>query len=597
MTDTPLTYQSDETAAKADFTITQEFTRENIELKTVYTNAYSNDDILNLNVKTDAATGNVITPNVADVHRVRIGYTKVSDAGTFEIKLNDGTTIAAAAVNDSNYQPGDDEAAFNAATGEILLGENVYKQLYASDGFSFTYRKDNFAKGDLNPVMYYDCVDNNPDNAGVVYTKKTEDIEYNINFSQKLKVNTEANEVFNMYLGRDIDDLITSVNNVIDIEAQLEKVEGMLKQDIYSDKDSQSKLNSIKEGLTKQNELAKEEMKNRFEYCVGTMQGYQEQASLAKADAGNRMTRLNLTKSRLTEQKTNFTNLKSENEDIDLEDQQQDADESKGHNSGHIAEANPLEQQYRENRNHAANAAAYHGDQIHGTQYGATVIGGSRFCNHHANIVQGNPPAAQIQAVENTHQIGRRSLPCGNIEADEAAHSQSTANADDGLSAQLVAYEACANDQCGIQEGIDQQCFVDGFGGHAKVRHNGFGEAGDGGAAQRECGTDHGKPKQLLVLEQMTQRMEHAGFVLLNLCLLRFLLFPGQFFHFGVTQFIGGLQIRDPLIQEGFGLPGNHQREDGNSDGDQSRQEIHTSPQRCVGAHDGTSQHGDQNDA
>ena len=108
--------------------------------------------------------------------------------------------------------------------------------------------------------------------------------------------------------------------NVIDIEAQLEKVEGMLKQDIYSDKDSQSKLNSIKEGLTKQNELAKEEMKNRFEYCVGTMQGYQEQASLAKADAGNRMTRLNLTKSRLTEQKTNFTNLKSENEDIDLEE-------------------------------------------------------------------------------------------------------------------------------------------------------------------------------------------------------------------------------------------------------------------------------------
>ena len=93
MTDTPLTYQSDETAAKADFTITQEFTRENIELKTVYTNAYSNDDILNLNVKTDAATGNVITPNVADVHRVRIGYTKVSDAGTFEIKLNDGTTL------------------------------------------------------------------------------------------------------------------------------------------------------------------------------------------------------------------------------------------------------------------------------------------------------------------------------------------------------------------------------------------------------------------------------------------------------------------------------------------------------------------------
>ena len=32
------------------------------------------------------------------------------------------------------------------------------------------------------------------------------------------------------------------------------------------------------------------------------------------------MTRLNLTKSMLTEQKTNFQNLKSQNEDIDLEE-------------------------------------------------------------------------------------------------------------------------------------------------------------------------------------------------------------------------------------------------------------------------------------
>lgn len=319
MTDTPLTYQSDEDAADVDFTITQSFTRDDLETKKVYTNAYTNEDILNLDVKTDAS-GNIITPNVADVHRVRIAYSEVDDAGPFEIVMADGTTIAAATTTDSNYQPGDDEVVFNASTGELLLGQNVYNQLYASDGFSFTYRKDNFIKGDLNPVMYFDCVDNNPDNAGVVYNKVNEDIEYNINFSQKLKVNTEANEAFNIYLGRDIDDLITSVNNVIDLEKQIEQVEGMLEQDQYSDAESQSKLNSIKEGLTKQKELAEEEMTNAFERGVGKMQDYQEQTSLAKADVGNRMTRLNLTRSRLTEQKTNFTNLKSQNEDIDIEE-------------------------------------------------------------------------------------------------------------------------------------------------------------------------------------------------------------------------------------------------------------------------------------
>ena len=61
-------------------------------------------------------------------------------------------------------------------------------------------------------------------------------------------------------------------------------------------------------------------MTKAFEKGLGQMQKYQEQISNAKADVGNRVTRLNLTKARLTEQKTNFTNLKSENEDIDLEE-------------------------------------------------------------------------------------------------------------------------------------------------------------------------------------------------------------------------------------------------------------------------------------
>lgn len=318
MTDKPLNYQSDEEAADLDYTITQKFTRDDLSIKKVYTNAYSNDDILNLNVHTDAGTGNVITPNVADVHRLRIGYTSVDDAGPFSLTMPDGSSVAVGTVTtDVNYRPADDEVAFNPSTGEILLGEDVYRQVYAADGCSFTYKKDNFIKGDLNPTMYFDCVDNN---TNIVYDKVDEDIEYNINFSQKLKVNTEARDAYSIYLGRDIDDLITSVQNVVDIEAQIDQVEEMMKQDRYSDEESQEKLASLKEGLTKQKELAEEEMTNAFENGLAKMKAYQQQVSLAKADVGNRRTRLNLTESRLTEQKTNFQQLKSENEDIDLEE-------------------------------------------------------------------------------------------------------------------------------------------------------------------------------------------------------------------------------------------------------------------------------------
>ena len=351
MTDIPLNYQSDEAAKDVDYIITQQFNREDLDLKVAYTNFYETDDILNLKYETDAA-GNVVTPNIEEVHRVKLAYKDVSDtidtktvdasgnvtttsSQDFKIKVTDSagnvTEIAVNTITNAdgrtdkgsdNYIPKDDEVAFNPTTGELLFGENVYKKLYEADSFSFTYEKNNFMKGDQNPIMYFDCVNNNPNDYyyKTEYKKKNEDIEYNVNFSQKLKVNTEANNAFNIYLGRDIDDLITAVNNVLDLENQIEKVEGMIGETRYQDETSQKKLAAIKEGLTKQKELAEEQMTKAFESGVGKMQAYQQQTSLAKADVGNRMTRLNLTKSRLTEQKTNFQNLKSQNEDIDLEE-------------------------------------------------------------------------------------------------------------------------------------------------------------------------------------------------------------------------------------------------------------------------------------
>lgn len=346
-TDKPLTYKSDETAKDVDYTITQNFTREDLSNKTAYTNAYTNDDIINLNVKTDA-NGNIITPNITDVHRIQLAYDEINGK-TFSMSMGDnnsanitiaddgsvtvdgGLTVtvtdadgntADTAVNvvtttEPNYVPGENEIAINSTTGELLLGENVYKSVYADNAFSVTYEKSNFIKGDIDPTMYFNCVDNN---TGIEYNKQREDIEYIINFSQKIKVNTEADEAFNIYLGRNVDDLVNAVQNVLDINDQISKIESMQKEGQYSDEASQKKLSEIKEGLTKQRDFAKSKMKDTFEAGIGQMQGYQEQVSNAKADVGNRQIRLDLTKTRLTEQKTNFTDLKSQNEDIDLEE-------------------------------------------------------------------------------------------------------------------------------------------------------------------------------------------------------------------------------------------------------------------------------------
>ena len=44
------------------------------------------------------------------------------------------------------------------------------------------------------------------------------------------RVNTEADEAFNIYLGRNVDDLVNAVQNVLDINDQISKIESMQKE-------------------------------------------------------------------------------------------------------------------------------------------------------------------------------------------------------------------------------------------------------------------------------------------------------------------------------------------------------------------------------
>lgn len=327
-TDKTLTYQSNKDAADESYTITQAMDKSFLDTKLVYENIINVTDVDTMTLaQLEAQT----TPASTEVYRIRVAYSEVNDNG-FSFSYTSGGTPTTysidstgtlspatgfAVTTDTNAVPGDDEVLFNSTTGEILLGKNVYDKVRAAEDISVTYVKDNFQKGDINPTHYFDCVDNV---SGVVYTKAAEDIEYNINFSQKLKINTEASDAFDIYLGRDIDDLANAVQYVLDIEAKQAEVKKMLSQDAYSDEDSQEKLTIMQENLKKEHDLATDAMKEAYESGITKMQKYQQQVLDADSNVGTRQTRLSLTKSRLKEQQTNFTNLKSKNEDIDLED-------------------------------------------------------------------------------------------------------------------------------------------------------------------------------------------------------------------------------------------------------------------------------------
>lgn len=156
--------------------------------------------------------------------------------------------------------------------------------------------------------------DDNPDN-WVTYTNRKQDIKYEINFNQDIKINTQGKEVFNQDMTRDLDDIIESVNYAMNVEDKKSRIEKM--------------YNSAKEGSTEQKkykelldlcdrelDFAKKNMETAFTYGLSVFNKHQDSVSLAEADVGARLKRLELNESRLSDQQTTVKKLMSTNEEI-----------------------------------------------------------------------------------------------------------------------------------------------------------------------------------------------------------------------------------------------------------------------------------------
>lgn len=338
-TDSSLTYKTDEQLADADYSITQKFTAQDFDYKNIVTSSVDLKAVQNLTgdqlgALTDAqleAIADYNAINSEDVHRIRLAYTDIKQAS--EMTSASGVSITYTDANgveqdfgqtitettDPNAVPGDNEILLNTETGELLFGNDVYTQLFNTGEFSITYEKDSFEKGDCKPEHYFTCTNLK---TNLTYEKADEgqDIEYIVNFNQKLKVNSEASDCLSLDMGRDIDEIINAVDNAIVAEEKVNTLTELKNNPNYSSDEAQEKLDKLIEAAKKELDYYNDALQKTFEAGITWMQDHQENIDIAIADIGNRMTRLDLTKTRLESQKTNFTDLKSSNEDIELEE-------------------------------------------------------------------------------------------------------------------------------------------------------------------------------------------------------------------------------------------------------------------------------------
>jgi flagellar hook-associated protein 3 FlgL len=346
------------------YNITQSFSYSDMEEHRYY----SGDVTVPTSVAGVQATNNISDPHQDTYSRLRLSYALstetgsgllVDNAGTTTLLDTDGATgtlsytksdgtsvdfnvtvydsIESASTSGTLNVP-DDEAIFVKETGELILGKDLASDISESKGsINIDYTKKGFSKGEVRPEYYFNCqkVPEGTDAATafddpdviryIKYDEQTgkqiyQGINYVVSANQTLTVNTEADEVLNADIGRDVDEMIEAVSRAISANQKVEDIEAMQKMEAYKDDDSQAALEEWLTAAKKERDYADDNLQKLYNTYIGNFDDYLEKANLALTEVGSKGSSLALTKNRVTNQQTTVETLKSQNEDRELSD-------------------------------------------------------------------------------------------------------------------------------------------------------------------------------------------------------------------------------------------------------------------------------------
>lgn len=351
-TDTTLTFTED-TAKK--YSITEQVDKSVLDTIT-YVDTGKLMDITEANF---AQTNVVAETDIStkNIHRLRISYQNVDNTvpvitytdengAVQQIQCEVSSLYAADSPYGNGYAAGGthaDKAVLIQETGEILLGEEVYNKLMATKDnlataglgqnegeIRVTYQKSDWKEGDLRPEHYFACthiVGTAPDaDKDIVYNpdylkgiEEKQAIEYDVGLNQRIQINTTADEIFTHAVGRDVDDMIASMEETLAIEKMVAKLKGLLEEEAnMNDPVKKAQLEEQLEAAEKALTFSNEKTQKLYEGCISKMQGHLDTVNLASTENGTRGQRLELISNRLMSQKTNYETLQSENEDADI---------------------------------------------------------------------------------------------------------------------------------------------------------------------------------------------------------------------------------------------------------------------------------------
>ncbi len=276
----------------------------------------------------------------SDVYRLRLAYDKIDYPQTVELKYTDASNTAQSVTlnvvqyaDDNAYQKPATGATLIAETGELILSDDLYddlNNLAPETDIRISYDKKDFENGDLRPEHFFACtqkvdptdpttyINFNQDYLNDIYANRTrQTIEYDVGYNQTIQINTTADEVFTHNLNRDVADIEHALNELKGIYATKLDLEDIHKSMDPADP-GYANLTLQVNAANKAYDYIRENIHGIMEKMITKTQNYLDATNVAITDNGTRSSRLDLITKRLTEQKTTFRTLQSENEDVDI---------------------------------------------------------------------------------------------------------------------------------------------------------------------------------------------------------------------------------------------------------------------------------------
>lgn len=343
------------------YEITETFTKDDLEtFKYVKGTASINDSgqaVIGTTVfdgTSDSLTFNEEKVEEVTAYRIRLSYDNLDSFKSMSIDGGAPFTVTPKSISglnqdaiDAIYTP-ESGANFIKETGELILSKDAYDKLIQAGGISIKYEKSDWQKGDLRPEHYFMCKTpkdatdprtysatypngieynyNRLDPAGNPTTEDVtggtiqgfieQDLSYEIAFNQTIVINTHASDVYSHDIGRDIDELIKVTQQMVNAENKVSRLQNLI--DNTTDETELQKLNVTMGALNKEAALVKEKMHSMYTSAITAFKGYSDDVNKQIANLGALTARLEMTKNRVKDQKSNVKELADQNINCDL---------------------------------------------------------------------------------------------------------------------------------------------------------------------------------------------------------------------------------------------------------------------------------------